>query len=118
VTEVVDLKYILWTVQWLCSLYDCEAQLAWNRLFMRTSFQPAIWIDKVYQSHVIFGIQSQFKDYSVRATLQVCVYSGYDTFHKMHLNFASLKARTKQYLSRRRRQEWKLTGQQATSSRI
>jgi len=44
-------------------------------------YQLAIWTSKVGQGDLVFDVQSGFASWSVRARLQISVYSGYDLCH-------------------------------------
>jgi len=44
-------------------------------------YRPAIWRSKVGQSDLVFDVRVGFASGSVRARLQVSVYSGYDLCH-------------------------------------
>jgi len=44
-------------------------------------YRPAIWTSKVGQGDLVFDVRSGFASGSVRARLQVSVYSSYDLCH-------------------------------------
>ena len=46
-------------------------------------YRPAIWTSKVGQGDLVFDVRSGFASGSVRARLQIFVYSGYDFCHSL-----------------------------------